>query len=126
MLITIDEFPRSETLFDGNRSTMSTFAIGDARASARGDRPLQQDFENRLAELVQSAITSRALARQYLRTARTFVAAARMARLSTNRSIFDAHIREACAAHKQAHRCFGFARLCQRRADCLAAIGGYR
>ena len=49
-------------------------------------------LEGRLAELMMGAITSHSIARQYLRTARDFVAAARRARRDTDHSRFDAHL----------------------------------
>lgn len=82
-------------------------------------------FEGRLAELMMSAITSHSIARQYLRTARSFIAAARRARRDTDHSRFQAHLREARQAHDQARKCLSFARLCRRRAECLAAIADY-
>ena len=82
-------------------------------------------FEGRLVELMMGAITSHSIARQYLRTARGFVAAARRARRETDHSRFQAHLREARQAHDQARKCLSFARLCRRRAECLAAIAEY-
>jgi hypothetical protein len=79
----------------------------------------------RLAELTEAAISSRSLARQYLRTARRFVVAAREARRSYDSVYYEAHLGEARRAHEQARKCLSFARLCQSRAECLAIIGDY-
>jgi hypothetical protein len=88
-------------------------------------RPVGPRLEGRLADLTQGAITSRSLARQYLRTARRFVAAARQAQRTPDRAYYEAHLSEARKAHDQARKCLSFARLCQKRAECLAVIGGY-
>jgi hypothetical protein len=93
--------------------------------SAAGGRNFAHGFEGRLTELMEGAITSHCIARQYLRAARRFIAAARRARRGTDRSRFEAHLREARKAHDQARKCLSFARLCQRRAECLAVIGDY-
>jgi hypothetical protein len=106
---------------DGPRSDILTGAaarLADGRNSAHG-------FEGRLTELMEGAITSHTMARQYLRAARDFIAAARRARHGADRSRFEAHLREARKAHDQARKCLSFARLCRRRAECLAVIADY-
>jgi hypothetical protein len=96
-----------------------------AGSEPAGGRNFAHGFEGRLTELMEGAITSQCIARQYLRAARRFVAAARRARRRTDRSHFEAHLREARKAHDQARKCLSFARLCQRRAECLAVIADY-
>jgi hypothetical protein len=91
-----------------------------------GGRWVGMGLAKRLAELTEAAIPSRSLARQYLRTARRFVGAARQARRSPDRLYYDAHLQEARRAHEQARKCLSFARLCQSRAECLAIIGDYQ
>jgi hypothetical protein len=79
----------------------------------------------RLAELTEAAISSRSLARQYLRTAQRLVGAARQARRGHDSEYYETHLGEARRAHEQARKCLSFARLCQSRAECLAIIGDY-
>jgi hypothetical protein len=90
-----------------------------------GGRWVGVGLAERLAELTEAAITSRSLARQYLRTARRFVGAARQARRGPASAYYEAHLQEARRAHEQARKCLSFARLCQSRAECLAIIGDY-
>jgi hypothetical protein len=96
-----------------------------AAAHPAGGRNFAHRLEGRLAELMEGAIASHSIARQYLRTARGFVAEARRARRGRDRSRFEAHLREARKAHDQARKCLSFARLCRLRAECLAAIADY-
>jgi hypothetical protein len=104
----------------------SQIAIGSMSAGETASgRTFTHGFEGRLAELMESAITSRSLARRYLRAARRFVAAARRSRRAPDCSHYEAHLREARKAHDQARKCLSFARLCQQRAQCLAFICGY-
>lgn len=90
-----------------------------------GGRWVGIGLAERLAELTEAAITSRSLARQYLRTAQRFVGAARTACRSDDRASYEAHLQEVRKAHEQARKCLSFARLCQSRAECLAIIGDY-
>ena len=121
----------SKDIFDPERNFESVIpapaphdAIGSTagRETASG-RTFTHGFDGRIAELIEGAITSRSLARQYLRAARRFVAAARQARRAPNRSHYEAHLREARKAHDQARKCLSFARLCRERAEGLVALG---
>lgn len=94
-------------------------------AEVGGGRWVGIGLAERLAELTEAAITSRSLARQYLRTARRFVGAARKACRSHDHASYEAHLQEVRRAHEQARKCLSFARLCQSRAECLAIIGDY-
>jgi hypothetical protein len=100
--------------------------LGAAEREGHSGRSLEADLEKRLAELTEAAIISRSLARQYLRTARRFIAAARQASQRPDCAYYEAHLREARKAHRQARKCLNFARLCQHRVQCLADIAGYR
>jgi hypothetical protein len=113
-----------EQNFESIIPSPATQSLTVDRETASG-RTFTHGFEGRIAELMEGAITSRSLARQYLRTARRFVAAARQARRAPNRSHYEAHLREAQKAHDQARKCLSFARLCRQRAECLAVIGNY-
>ena len=84
---------------------------------------LSREFEIRLAQLVEIAVSSRSRAGQYFRVARRFTAAARRARMISDAPAYVAHVREAHQAHRQARKCLGYARLCERRVECLMAIG---
>jgi hypothetical protein len=86
---------------------------------------MRREFEKRLILLVEGSVTSRSRATQYFRIARRFLAAARRARRDVDMLRFEAHLREASQAHGQARRCLAFARLCERRVDCVSTIGGY-
>lgn len=106
--------------------TASRTRFGRAGAERHSGQSLEADLEKRLAELTEAAIISRSLARQYIRTARRFIAAARQASKRPDRSYYEAHLGEARKAHLQARKCLSFARLCQQRVQCLADIAGYR
>jgi len=122
-----DSFDPAPTLGADRASSDSpcSGALTRVGADPAGGRNFAHGFEGRLAELMEGAITSHSIARQYLRVARRFVAAARRARRGTDRSRFEAHLREARKAHDQARKCLSFARLCRRRAECLAVIADY-
>jgi hypothetical protein len=118
----------------GKRQRSAPVAMIASRVAAKretsstelgGGRWVGVGLAERLAELTEAAITSRSLARQYLRTARRFVGAARQARRGHDGAYYEAHLQEARKAHEQARKCLSFARLCQSRAECLAIIGDY-
>ena len=124
----VNELPKQERIYS---PTATLRGFGKAEPATKdAERPfarsLEADLEGRLAELTEVAIISRSLARQYFRTARCFIAAARQASQTPDRSYYEAHLEEARKAHGQARKCLSFARLCQNRVRCLAAIGGYR
>lgn len=104
----------------GGLSDSPRTGVGERESS----RSIAAGLEQRLAELTEGAITYRSLARQYLRTAQKFVTAARNASGKSGRVGYEAHLGEARKAHDQARKCLGFARLLQKRAECLAIIGG--
>ena len=83
---------------------------GIAEGERHSRQSLEADLEKRLAELTEAAIISRSLARQYFRTARRFIAAARHASERPGRSYYEAHLVEARKAHCQARKCLRFAR----------------
>lgn len=123
----VDELPNQERIYS---PAASIAGFGNAEPATNDtERPfarsLEADLEGRLAELTEVAIISRSLARQYFRTARCFIAAARQAAKTSDRTYYHAHLGEARKAHGQARKCLSFARLCQNRVRCLAAIGGY-
>ena len=91
-----------------------------------GAEAIEDGLKSRLTELTEWAITSRSLAREYFRTARRFIAAARQARRSSNQAHYRAHLDEARKAHEQARKCLSFSHLCHKRTECLAIIGDYR
>lgn len=86
---------------------------------------LSREFENRLAQLVEGIVASRSRAGQYFRVARRFTAAARRARGTSDQPAFAAHVYEADQAHRQARKCLSYAKLCERRVECLKAIGSF-
>lgn len=87
---------------------------------------LQKEFEDRLVALIEAAVTARSRARQYLRVGRRLTGAARRAREEADQMRFEAHLREARQLHGQARKSLHFARLCERRVQCLAALAGYK
>lgn len=99
--------------------------FGADERERQSGQSLEADLEKRLAELTEAAIISRSLARQYLRQAQRFIAAARQASKRPDCSYYEAHLGEARKAHRQARKCLSFARLCQHRVQCLADIAGY-
>lgn len=86
---------------------------------------LRRAFERRLANLVEEGVTSQSLGRQYLKVARKFIRSARSARDLAMEDEYALLLREALSAHRKARKSFSFARLCERRAQCLAEIGGH-
>ena len=123
-MVGMDELLNPERLPYSRTATKTRFGI--AEGERHSGQSLEADLEKRLAELTEAAIVSRSLARQYLRTARRFIAAARQASQRPDCLYYEAHLGEARKAHRQAHKCLSFARLCQHRVQCLADIAGYR
>ena len=86
---------------------------------------LQRECEYRLVSLIEAAVTARSRARQYLRVGRKVIKAARRAREHSDPVGFAWHLREVRQLHGQARKSLHFARLCERRVQCLAPLGGY-
>jgi hypothetical protein len=123
-----DDVSGPQPCFDVTTSGLHRHAAG--RMTAGGAHPSDKPvpltgLACRLAELMEGAITSQTLARQYYRVAHRFLTAAREARHKLARSTYEAHLREARKAHEQARKCLRFACLCRQRAQCLADIGGF-
>ncbi len=76
------------------------------------------DMQLRLGALLRGEMTSFVQAKQYLQTARQYVAAARKARTS-DVAQFQVHMEAANSAHRRARKCLGYARLCRERARAL-------
>jgi len=119
-------FERDYTTDSRTYSEMSAVAVPQlSLANHLADRDaLQRSFERRLLSLVEEAVTSQALGRQYIKIARKLLRAAREAREMQLADDYELLLREARNTHRKAQKSFNFAGLCERRAECLAQIGG--
>ena len=88
IMVGINELPNPERIYSPAASIAGFGKTEPATSDAERDagRSLEADLEGRLAELTEVAIISRSLARQYFRTARCFIAAARQASQTPDRS----------------------------------------
>jgi hypothetical protein len=78
-----------------------------------------------LPSLFRAAVQSRRLAEEHRSAAREFVSAARTAHEHGNLPAYRDHLDNARQAHRQADRCYQFARQCERRADAIAVSSGF-
>jgi hypothetical protein len=81
------------------------------------------DLQLRLGALLRGEMTSFLQARQYLQTARRYIAAARKSRLLANGVNYETQLEAARNAHRRARKCLSYARLCRERARTLG--GGF-